>query len=59
TAVPVLIGLGLDELSMSAPAVPDVKEAIRRLKLADAQRIAGDVLQLDTAQAVQTYLTNL
>ncbi|MCA9976188.1 MAG: phosphoenolpyruvate--protein phosphotransferase, partial [Anaerolineales bacterium] len=59
TAVPVLIGLGLDELSMSAPAVPDVKEAIRRLKLADAQRIAGDVLQLDTAQAVQTYLANL
>ncbi|MBE2198979.1 MAG: phosphoenolpyruvate--protein phosphotransferase [Anaerolinea sp.] len=59
TAVPVLIGLGLDELSMSAPAVPDVKEAIRRLQLADAQRIAAAVLQLESAQAVKAYLLSL
>lgn len=59
TAVPVLIGLGLDELSMSAPAVPDVKEAIRRLQLADAQRIAAAALQLESAQAVKAYLLSL
>lgn len=58
-AVPVLLGLGLDELSMSAPAVPDVKAAVRKLNLAEAKRIAAEVLQLDSAEAVQTYLSNL
>ena len=58
-ATPVLVGRGLDELSMSAPAVPAVKEAVRGLKYEDAQRVAIAVLQLDTAVAVKAYLENL
>lgn len=55
-AAPLLVGLGLDELSMSAPAIPAVKAAIRRLTLAQARQIAAAALQLDTAEAVQAYL---
>jgi phosphocarrier protein FPr len=56
-ATPVLLGLGLDELSMSAPAIPAVKEAVRGLAMAEARRIAGEVLELDSAEAVQSYLS--
>jgi phosphocarrier protein FPr len=55
-ATPVLIGLGLDELSMSAPSIPAVKEQVRRLTLPEAQRIAAEVLSLRSAEAVAEYL---
>jgi phosphocarrier protein FPr len=55
-AMPVLIGLGLDELSMSAPAIPHVKQAIAGLTLPEAQAAAADVLSLDSGQAVRHYL---
>jgi phosphocarrier protein FPr len=55
-AAPLLVGLGLDELSMSAPSIPAVKAAVRRFSLADAQRIAGAALALDSAEAVAHFL---
>ena len=55
-AAPVLVGLGLDELSMSAPSIPAVKAAVRRFTLADARRIAAAALALDSAEAVSRYL---
>ena len=55
-AAPVLVGLGLDELSMSAPSIPAVKAAVRRFTLADARRIAAAALALDSAEAVARYL---
>ncbi len=55
-ATPVLIGLGLDELSMSAPSIPAVKEAVRRFPLAEAQRIAAAALALDSVEAVAHFL---
>lgn len=51
-ATSVLLGLGLDELSMSAPAIPAVKEAVRGLTMADARRVAGEVLACDSVEAV-------
>ena len=58
-ATPLLIGLGLDELSMNAPAIPDVKTAICRYTIAEAQAIARKALGLDSATAVQAYLQQL
>ena len=56
-ATAVLLGLGLDELSMSAPSIPAVKERVRDLTLDEARRMAGDVLALETADEVQRYLS--
>ena len=53
-AVPILIGLGVDELSVSAPAVPAVKAQIRGLQLADAEKLAQKALQCATAQEVRS-----
>ncbi|WOB41953.1 phosphoenolpyruvate--protein phosphotransferase [Thermoleptolyngbya oregonensis NK1-22] len=52
-AVPILIGLGVKELSVSAPTIPSVKAQIRTLSLADCQRLAEQALAADTAEAVR------
>jgi phosphocarrier protein FPr len=55
-ATPLLIGFGLTELSMSAPSIPAVKEAVRALTLGEAQRMAHEALQLATAEEVSELL---
>jgi phosphocarrier protein FPr/phosphocarrier protein len=55
-AVPVLIGLGVDELSVSIPAIPAVKAMICRLTMSECQALAEDVLQMGTASEVRLRL---
>ncbi len=52
-AVPILIGLGVKELSVSAPTIPSVKAQIRTLSLVECQRLAEQALAADTAEAVR------
>lgn len=56
---PLLIGLGVDELSMTPPLLPAVKFLIRAMKFSDAQKLATDCLaQTDTkktAALVQAF----
>jgi phosphocarrier protein FPr len=54
-ATPILVGLGVDELSMNAPAIPAVKAGVSRLTMPEAEAIAQAVLQLDSADAVREY----
>ncbi len=56
TVVPLLVGLGLDELSMSSPAIPQVKQAIRNLTVRRATEIARRALSLSSAAAVEASL---
>lgn len=55
-AVPVLIGLGVDELSVSVPLIPTIKATVRELDLADCQIIARQVLGLEEAVQVREAL---
>lgn len=57
-AVPVLIGLGVVELSMNPPAIPAVKAEVRRWTLADARETARRALALDSARAVRVLLAD-
>ena len=52
-AVPILVGLGVDELSVNVPAVPMVKQQIRGLTLTDAQELAHRALACASAQEVR------
>ena len=52
-AVPVLMGLGVDELSMSATSIPLVKAQIRKLNFTECQKIAQQALHCDSATAVR------
>ncbi len=52
-AIPILLGLGLDEFSMNPPAIPLAKQIIRALTLEETQKLARAALALDDAEAVQ------
>jgi phosphotransferase system enzyme I (PtsI) len=55
-AVPVLVGLGLEEFSMHPPALPLVRSLIRALSYREAHRIAQRALTLASAKEVEEYL---
>lgn len=52
-AVPILIGLGVKELSASIPSIPAIKAQIRMLSMADCQALARKAVTLDTGAAVR------
>jgi len=52
-AVPILLGLGMDELSVSIPSIPTVKAQVRSLKISDLQSLAREALNCSTAQEVR------
>jgi phosphoenolpyruvate-protein phosphotransferase/dihydroxyacetone kinase phosphotransfer subunit len=52
-AAPVLVGLGVTELSMAAAAIPTVKHVLRSIDLEDARELARAALDADSAPAVR------
>ncbi len=56
-AVPILIGLGVDELSVSVPAIPTVKAQVRSLQLNEAKSLAQQALNCATAPEVRALTT--
>lgn len=57
-AAPILIGLGLDEFSMSPPMVPLIKQIIRNLNAEEMKPLAEHALTLESPQAVREYVKN-
>ena len=55
-AIPILLGLGLDEFSMNPPAIPLAKQIIRALTLDEAREVSQAVLKLDNPDAVQALV---
>ncbi|MBI3616969.1 MAG: phosphoenolpyruvate--protein phosphotransferase [Candidatus Omnitrophica bacterium] len=51
----ILLGLNLDELSMSPLNIPQIKKLIRSVKLMDAQKLAEEVLKLSTGDEVEEF----
>lgn len=52
TAIPLLLGLGLDEFSMSATSILPARSQISRLSKAEMEKLAAEALQKRTAQEV-------
>ena len=55
-AVPLLVGLGIDELSMAAPAIPRAKQIIRALDYETVRRQARAALELETPESIRAAL---
>jgi multiphosphoryl transfer protein len=55
-AVPLLIGLGVTELSVSIPMVAEIKAQVRSLDLAACRKLAERALALDTAAEVRSLV---
>ena len=57
--VPILLGLGLEELSMNARSIPLVKQIIRSISMEEAHRHFENVMHLSTAAEVRRYVEKL
>jgi phosphoenolpyruvate-protein phosphotransferase (PTS system enzyme I) len=55
-AVPVLLGMGLDEFSMSASSILKARKLIRGLNYEDMQKVADHVLTLGTGEEIKNYV---
>ena len=58
-AIPFLLGLGLDEYSMSPTAIPGIKALVRKLSQEDCKDVAARALKLPKSEAVKAYLQNV
>jgi phosphotransferase system enzyme I (PtsI) len=50
--IPILLGLGMDELSVGARSVPRVKMAVRSLAVPECQQLVNEVLGLQTSSEI-------
>jgi phosphoenolpyruvate-protein kinase (PTS system EI component) len=58
-AIPILLGLGLDEFSMAAPAIAGAKALLAKLSLPETQALARRVLDLPDGAAVRAAVAAL
>lgn len=49
---PLLVGIGIDELSVSAGLVPRIKRAILNLETGECERLAGEIMSLQTSKDI-------
>lgn len=56
-ATPILLGLGLDELSVNPQSIPGVKQAIARFSIVESEAIVASALQQDSAEHVRELMS--
>lgn len=54
--IPLLIGMGFRQFSVTPQAIPELKEVIRHLTVAKAEAISSRAETMDTARDVEAYL---
>ncbi|MFW5787087.1 MAG: hypothetical protein ACOC21_03195 [Halanaerobiales bacterium] len=52
-------GAGLDEFSMSAVSILNIKRLLKKWTVEDAKEVTEDVLELSTAEEVKLYLESV
>jgi phosphoenolpyruvate-protein phosphotransferase (PTS system enzyme I) len=57
--IPLLIGLGMDELSVGSTSVPRVKMAVRSLAVPECQQLVNEALQLQTSSEILARCVDL
>ena len=57
-ALPILIGLGVDEISVNIQSIAEVKAAVRKIDYKKAKYLAKKTLSLQTAEQVRNYVKN-
>jgi phosphoenolpyruvate-protein phosphotransferase (PTS system enzyme I) len=58
-ATALLVGLGLDELSVVPAVLPEIKKIIRSIKYKDAKKVADAVLGMGDAEEIRSYLSSI
>ncbi len=55
-AIPLLLGLGLDELSMNPPSIPLVKQIVQGLTMQESRQIAQAAIEMEGPDQVKEWL---
>jgi phosphotransferase system enzyme I (PtsI) len=58
-AVPILLGLGLDEFSMSATQILKARKVVTSLSFEEMKKLAAECLNKDTAEEVLDYVKSV
>ena len=58
-AAVLLLGMGISELSMSAPSIPRVKEKLRSVSSMEAKEILAGVMKMEDADEIKNYLAKI
>ena len=58
-AAVLLMGMGIHELSMSAPSIPRVKEMLRKTSSDKAKEVLADVMKLEDGDDIRNYLQKI
>lgn len=58
-AIPILLGMGLDEFSMSATSIPQAKKIIRSLTYSDANKISQKAMQMKDPSKIRTMVRKI
>ena len=56
TTTIVLLGLGIDEMSMSVSSIPNVKRIIRNVSLEEAQNVVDEIMEIGSGTEISIYL---
>lgn len=55
-AAVILIGLGMDELSMSPIVIPEIKKIIRSITIAEAEEVVGTIMDMKSFREIDIYM---
>jgi len=58
-ATVLLLGLGIDELSVNPAALPEIKKIIRSVKYRDAKRMAEKIVTFSTEEEIKEFLATV
>ena len=58
-AIPILLGLGLDEFSINPPAIPIAKQIIRSLSMEQSKVIAKTALQMENSEQIKALVRQM
>ena len=58
-ATMILLGLGLDEFSMTASSIPLIKNILRSVSKAECEEVANKALTMDTAEEITAYAKSI
>jgi phosphotransferase system enzyme I (PtsI) len=53
----ILLGLGLDEFSMSSFGIPRIKQIIRSTSILEAEEFVGRVMELESSEAIAEFVS--
>jgi phosphotransferase system enzyme I (PtsI) len=55
-AIPLLVGIGIESFSVNASAIPHIKKIVRSLSYKEAQKLAGECLELSSESEIKSKI---